>query len=114
LFCTLVAAGLLLWSAGRGFDVLLGDGDSNLPAAAVAFAGLTVSVIIVGGANWQVWGSPAGTVAASLGLWAVWLVSAARLVLREKSVRLVSVLDFVAAALLVVIALSVQWVLPFS
>jgi hypothetical protein len=110
----LVAAGFLLWSAGRALDVLVNDGDSNLQAATIAFTGLTVSVMIVGGANWRVWGTPSGTVAASLGLWAVWLVSAARLALRGKSVRLTSALDFVAAALLVVIVLSVQWAVPFS
>jgi hypothetical protein len=114
LVCTLVAAGLGLWSAGQGLDVLLGGREDNLRAATVAFAGLTVSVVVVGGANWRVWGTPGGVDAASVSLLAAWLTSAARLILGYQSVRLISVLDLLVGILLVVIALNVQWTLPFD
>jgi hypothetical protein len=114
LVCTLVAAGLGLWSAGRGLGVLVSDRKDNLRAATVAFAGLTANVLVVVGVTWRVWGTPGGTGTASVGLLAAWLASAARLVLHRQSVRLTGVLDLLVAALLVVIALSVQWALPFG
>jgi hypothetical protein len=49
-----------------------------------------------------------------LNLAALWLISSARLVLGRKSVRLTSALDLLLAALLVGLALSVHWALPFS
>jgi hypothetical protein len=112
LLSVLVAAGLVLWSAGQALDVLLGDREDNFKAAVVAWAGLTVSVVVVGGVNWRVWGTPLGTVTATLGLWAAWLVSAARLVF--KSARLAGMLDWLAAVLLVEIALSFQWTWPLG
>jgi hypothetical protein len=112
LLCVLVAAGLVVWSAGQALDVLAGDREDNFKATVVACAGLTVSVVVVGGVNWRIWGTPVGTVTATLGLWAAWLVSAARLVF--KSVRLAGVLDWLAAVLLVEIALSVQWTWPLG
>lgn len=112
--CVLVAAGFLLWSAGQALDVLVGDREDNVRAAAIAFAGLTAAAVVVGGVNGRVWGTPSGTVAASLGLWAVWLMSAARLVWRDKSTRLTAVLDLLTVTLMLVIALSVQWAWPFD
>lgn len=114
LVCTLLASALALWSAGQGLDVLLGAKSDSHRAAAVAFAGLTVSVVVVGWLNWRVWGTPGGTLAAPLGLLAVWLISAARLVLHQQSAWLSSTLDLLAATLLVVIALRVEWTLPFG
>lgn len=112
--CTLVAAGLGLWSAGQGLGVLVGHRKDNRPAAAMAFAGLTASVVVVGGVNWRLWGTPVGAVTASLGLLASWLVSAARPVLHRKSIRLAGALDLLVALLLVGVGLSVQWALPFD
>ncbi len=112
--CVLAAAGFLLWSAGQALDVLVGDREDNVRAAAIAFAGLTTAAVVVGGVNGRVWGTPSGTVAASLGLWAVWLMSAARLVWRDKSTRLTAVLDLLTVTLMLVIALSVQWAWPFD
>ena len=114
LICTLVAAGLTLWSAGQGLGVLIGVRRNNRRAATVAFVGLTVSVVVVGMTNWRVWGTPVGTVAAAVCLPAAWLLGASRLVLSRKSAWLVSLLDLLVAGLLVAIASSVRWTLPFS
>lgn len=113
-FCVLVVAGLMLWSAGRTLDVWVGDREDNVSSAAIAFAGLTIGVVMVGGANWRVWGTPSGTVTASLALWAVWLIVAARMILRGKSVWLTGTLDLLATALMVMVALNIQWVWPFG
>jgi hypothetical protein len=120
LVCTLVSAGLGLWSAGQGLNVLAKiKMDNRWPATAV-FVGLAMSIVVIGGVNWRVWGSPGGMGAGGtslpsgfLDLVAVWLVSAARQVWHG-SPRLTSTLDLLAAALLVGISVSVQWVLPFS
>jgi hypothetical protein len=121
LVCTLVSAGLGLWSSGQGLNVLVGERSDNHWAAAVAFAGLTVNVVLIGVVNWRVWGIPSGAgvaeasfVSGFLSLSAVWLISAARQVWKHTSVRLTSGLDVLATALLVGIALSIQWVWPFS
>jgi hypothetical protein len=120
LVCTLASAGLGLWSAGQGLNVLVKQRTDNWWPAAVVFGGLTTSVVVIGGVNWRVWGSPGGADIAGpslpggfLSLAAVWLISAARQVWHS-SPRLASVLDLLAAAFLVGISLSVQWVLPFS
>jgi hypothetical protein len=112
--CTLVAAGLAVWSAGQSLDVLVGDRQDNVRAAAAAFTALTLSVLVVGGTNWRVRGTPGGTSTAAAGLMAVWLVEVARFVLGRKSDRLASALDLTTAAVLVAIALRVQWALPFG
>jgi hypothetical protein len=121
LVCTLVSAGLGLWSSGQGLNVLVKEKTDNQWAAAAAFAGLTVNVVLVGGVNWRVWGIPSGAgvagtsfVSGFLSLSAVWLISAARQVWQHSSVRLTSSLDLLATALLVGIALSIQWVWPLS
>jgi hypothetical protein len=118
---TLVAAGIALWAAGQGLNALLANRKMDRLAAAVAFAGLTMNLVVVGWVNWRVWGTPIGMAVASqnaqsapLKLTALWLVSAASLVLGRKSVRLTSALDLLLAALLVGLALSVHWALPFS
>jgi len=121
LVCTLVSAGLGLWSSGQGLNVLVKEKTDNQWAAAAAFAGLTVNVVLVGVVNWRVWGVPSGAgvaetsfVSGFLSLSAVWLISAARQVWQHSSVRLTSSLELVTTALLVGIALSIQWVWPFS
>jgi hypothetical protein len=118
---TLIAAGIALWAAGQGLDALRANRKMDRLAAAVAFAGLTANLVVVGWVNWRVWGTPIGTAVASqnaqsapLNLTALWLVSAAGLVLGRRSVRLTSALDLLLAALLVGLALSVHWALPFS
>jgi hypothetical protein len=82
---------------------------------------LTVNVVLVGVVNWRVWGTPSGAGVAGtsfvngfLSLSAVWLISAARQVWKHTSVRLTSGLDVLATALLVGIALNIQWAWPFS
>ncbi len=112
--CTLVAAGLAVWSAGQSLDMLVGDREDNVRAAAAAFTALTLSALVVGGMNWRAWGTPGGTSTAAVDLMAVWLVGAARFVLGRKSSRLACALDLTAATLLVTTALSVQWALPFG
>jgi hypothetical protein len=121
LIVTLVAAGIALWAAGQGLNALLANRKTDRLAAVVAFAGLTMNLVVVGWVNWRVWGTPMGTAVASqngqsapLNLTALWLVSAAGLVLGQRSVRLTSALDLLLAALLVGLALSVHWALPFS
>jgi hypothetical protein len=118
---TLVAAGIALWAAGQGLNALLASRKTDRLAAAVAFAGMTVNLVVVGWVNWRVWGTPIGTAVTSqnaqsapLNLTALWLISAAGLVLGRKSVRLTGALDLLMAALLVGFALSVHWALPFS
>jgi len=120
LVCTLVSAGLGLWSAGQGLNVLAKQKTDNRWPAAAVFVGLTTSVVAIGGVNWRVWGSPGGMDAGGpslpsgfLSLAAVWLISATRQVWQSHP-RLTSTLDLLAAALLVGITMSVQWVLPFS
>ncbi len=121
LLCTLVAAGLGLWAAGQELDALTEDQEAYRWAPTVAFAGLTATVVVVGGVNWRVWGTPgglagdgSGSYSGFLGLLAVWLIGVAGLVLQRRAVRFVSALGLLAAALLVGIALNVQWTLPFS
>jgi hypothetical protein len=121
LLCTLVAAGLALWAAGQELDAAATDEDAYRWALAVAFAGLTVTIVVVGDVNWRVWGTPGGLAvdtsssqAGFAGLLAVWLISAAGLVLQRRAKRFVSVLGLLAAALMVGIALNVQWTLPFG
>jgi hypothetical protein len=105
LTCTLATAGLGLWAAGRRLDALI--------------AALALTVVVVAGVNWRVWGTPSGAAVASpgsqdefLNLLAVWLFSATSLVLGGRWVRLADVLELLAAALLVRTALTVQWTMP--
>lgn len=118
LACTLIVAGFGLWAAGQGLDALTKDQEANRWATAVVFVGVTVNVVVVAGVNWRVWGTPGGTAVASpggfLSLLAVWLISAAGLILGQNSVRLTRALDLLVAALLLGLALSVRWTLPFS
>lgn len=118
---TLVAAGIALWAAGQGLNAFMANRKTDRGAAAVALAGLTMNLVVVGWVNWRVWGTPLGTSvisqnahSASLNLTALWLVSAASLILGRKSLRLTSVLDLFTAAWLVGLALSVRWALPFN
>jgi putative Mn2+ efflux pump MntP len=105
----LFTTGLVLWSTGQNLTVLA-EGKSVSPETAViVFVGLTLSVATVTGVNWRIWGNPIGTLAASLGLLAVWLIYAARIVLQHKPPWLTSAVELVAVVLLIVIALSVQW-----
>lgn len=121
LISTLVAAGIVLWAAGQGLNAVVASRKTDRCAATVALAGLTMNLVIVGWVNWRVWGAPLGTAvasqnahSASLDLAALWLVGAASLILRRKSPRLTAALDLLTAALLVGLALSVRWALPFS
>ena len=121
LISTLVAAGIALWAAGQGLNAVVANRKTDRCAATVALAGLTMNLVIVGWVNWRVWGTPLGTAmasqnahSASLNLTALWLVGAASLILGRKSLRLTSALDLLTAALLVGLALSASWALPFS
>jgi hypothetical protein len=113
LACTLVAAGVGLWGAGEALNGLTVDRRADRWPSLVAMAGLTATVVIVGGVNWRVWGTP-GAHSEFLGLLAVWTMGAAGLVLRARAARFVSALGVVAGAALVGIALSVQWTMPFG
>jgi hypothetical protein len=121
--CTLLAAGLGLWAAGEALNGLSDDLEGNHWASGIASAGLAAVILVVGAVNWRVWGTPAGVAAdafagspqgAFLGLLAVWMISAAELTLRRRAARLIFALGVLAAALLLGIALSVQWTIPFS
>jgi hypothetical protein len=119
LTCTLATAGLGLWAAGRRLDALILGQDVDRWAAGIAFAALALTVVVVAGVNWRVWGTPSGAAVASpgsqdefLNLLAVWLFSATSLVLGGRWVRLADVLELLAAALLVRTALTVQWTMP--
>jgi hypothetical protein len=118
--CTLATAGLGLWAAGRRLDALALGQDVDRWAAGIAFAALALTVVVVAVVNWRVWGTPSGAAVVSpglrdefLNLLAVWLFSAASLVLGERWGRLADVLKLLAAALLVRTALTVQWTMPF-
>ncbi len=110
----LAAAGLALWSLGQALDVLLEARADNSRAAAIAFAGLTVSIVVVVGVNWRVWGTPGGTmISAVLTLWAAWLMSATRLLWRRFA-WFSGALDGLVAIVVTVVALSVRWTWPFG
>jgi hypothetical protein len=111
LLCVLAAAGLALWSSGQALEVLLKARAENARAAATAFAGLTVSIVIIASVNWWVWGTPGGVISAVLALWAAWLLSATGLLWRRFA-RLSSVLDGLVALVATVVALSTQWTWP--
>ena len=115
---TLIAAGLGLWAMGQGLNALAKNSEASRWLPVIPCVGIAVNVVVVGGVNWRVWGTPGGTAAASQGgflvLFAVWLISAAGLILGQSSVRLARTLHFLAVVLLVGTALIVQWTLPFS
>jgi hypothetical protein len=118
---TLLAAGLGLWSAGQALDVLAQTKKEEQTSLMAVSVGLTLNLLLVGGVNWRVWGTVSGASApwpdlpnGFLHLSALWLISAAGLVLRNRSARLARVLTLLAATLLVGTALSVRWILPFS
>jgi len=118
---TLVAAGIALWAVGQRLNAVMANRRADRYTAAVALAALTMNLMLVGWVNWRVWGTPLGTAvasqnahSASLNLAALWLVGTAGLILGRKSLRLSSALDLLTAALLVGLALSVRWALPFS
>ncbi len=113
LLCVLASAGLALWSLGQALEVLLKARADNWRAAVIAFAGLTVSIVVVVGVNWRVWGTFGGTIPAVLVLWAAWLMSATRL-LWHRFVLLSSVLDGLVAVMVTVVALCTQWTWPFG
>jgi hypothetical protein len=86
-----------------------------------AFVGLTATVLTIVGINWRVWGTPFGSVqpprgTASIGLAlsAAWLLGVACLALRRRFARGSAILALLNAALLVLIASSVHWHLPFD
>jgi hypothetical protein len=109
----LAAAGLALWSLGQAVDVSLKARADNAQAAAIVFVVLTLSVVMVAGVNWWIWGTPGGEISAVLTLWAAWLVSATGLLWRRFA-RLSSVLDGLVALVTTVVALSTQWTWPFD
>lgn len=118
---TLLPAGLGLWAAGQLLEGLMTGQRPGWWSGGIPFAGLTGSVAVIAVANWRMWGTPSGSVPGApgsrswfLGLVAVWLVSAASLVLGRRPVRLFSGLGFLAMTVLVIIALSVRWTLPFA
>lgn len=113
LLCILAVAGIALWSSGQALDVSLKARAGNVRAAAIVFAGLTVSVVLVAGVNWRIWGTPDGVISAVLALWAAWLMSATGLLWRRFA-RFSSVLDGLVALVTTVVALSTQWTWPFS
>ena len=119
--CTIMTAGVGLWSIGHNLDVLVAGQKARSWPFLVAFAGLTATIVGVGAVNWWVWGTPAGlavgnpsTRDAFVAMLAVWLVGAAVLVLRRRADRVSFGLGLAYAAMLVGIALSVQWKLPFN
>ena len=115
---TLGAAGLGLWAVGQALDALTPRERTESWAPVVAFGAVTLNVLVVGAVNWRVWGAPGPTAGVSsdgfLVLLAIWLVGAAGLLLRRHAVRLTAGLDLLAVALLLGLALSVRWTLPFS
>lgn len=113
LLCVLAVAGLALWSSGQALGVSLKARTDNTRAAAVVFAGLTLSIVMVAGINWWIWGTPGGTISAVLALWAAWLMSATGLLWR-RFVRFSSVLDGLVALVATVVALGTQWAWPFG
>jgi hypothetical protein len=123
---TLLTASMGLWAAGEALTRFVeGRNVANGWASGVAFAALMATILVVGAVNWRVWGTPAGIGAdaiaieggpqgAFLGLLAVGLISTAGLGLRKTAARFVCALAMLATALLIGIALSVQWTMPFS
>lgn len=120
LTCTLATAGLGLWAAGTRLDALTLGQNVNHWTAGIAFVALAMTLAVVAGINWRVWGTPGGAAVASpdsqdefLNLFAAWLFGAASLVLGWRWARLADALELLAAALLVRVALTAQWTLPF-
>jgi hypothetical protein len=115
---TLGAAALGLWAVGQALDALTSHGRAQTWAPVVAFGAVTLNLLVVGAVNWRAWGAPGPTAGVSsdsfLVLLAIWLVGAAGLLLRRHALRLTAGLDLLAAVLLLGLALSVHWTLPFS
>jgi hypothetical protein len=119
--CTVISAGVGLWSIGHHLDAQTADENGSLWPFLTAFSGLTATIVVIGAVNWWAWGTPAGMAVGEPSIreafvvtLAVWLVGATVLVLYRRASRFSFGLSLVYAAALTGIALSVQWKLPFS
>jgi hypothetical protein len=115
LLSVLFSAGVMAWALGESWST------HSRQAPSVGFAVLTVCVVLVAGVNWHFWGTPIGVDVIGQrdgegmpDLTATWLVLAAGLLLQRRSGRVTRLLESVSTALLVWIALTSHWSVPFE